>query len=428
MLKILKKYIIWFKINNEFKIENLHSMDYKINFIRNSYIRFAKKHKKELIDAFWNCVKQGNLILREDVSKFEDNLAKYTGTKYGVGVNSGTDALLLSCIALGIKGNWDYLLKQVQDGKISLKEANEKFEGDEVITVSHTFIASIQCIIHAGARPILIDVKANELMDENQIEKAITKRTKAILPVHFHGKVCEMDNIMALAKKYNLFVIEDGCQALGSSYKGKMAGSFGSVGCFSFNTPKLLGGFGDGGGIVTSDRKLAEKLYLLRNHWNMAQTSVRMADFPTPRIVHWAWKSRLDNIQAALLNVKFKYYNQFLARRKEIANRYIKGMKNLPVKLPIYNKGDVIQEFIIRIGSDLERKKFKKFMDKKGVELLIRETTPNHKVKNLYLDNFSLPVTENISRDAVRIPAYPELTNKEVTYIISCVKEFYNQK
>lgn len=403
-------------------------MDYKINFIRNSYIRFAKKHKKELTNAFWSCVKKGDLILRKEVSIFEDKLAKYTGTKYGIGTNSGSDALLLSCIALGIKGNWDYLLKQVQEGKITLKQANKKFEGDEVITVSHTFIASIQCIVHAGARPILVDVGPNELMNADLIEKAITRRTKAILPVHFHGKVCDMDKIMAIAKKYKLYVVEDAAQALGSSYKGKMAGSFSNAGCFSFNTPKMLGAFGDAGGIVTSDRKLAEKLYLLRNHWNMAQTSVRIADFPTPPVVHWAWKSRLDNIQAALLNVKLKYYNQFLARRKQIANMYIKGMRDLPIKLPTYGKEDVIQEFIVRIGSDLERKKFKNFMDKKGVELLIRETTPNHKLKNLYLDHFNLPVTESISKDACRIPCYPELENKEVQYIISCVKDFYGKQ
>jgi len=352
-------------------------------------------------------------------------LAKYTGTKYGIGTNSGTDALLLSCIALGIKGNWDYLLRQVDEGKMTIKQANEKFDGDEIITVAHTFIASIQCIVHAGARPILVDVGSNELMNADLIEKAITPRTKAILPVHFHGKVCDMDKILAIAKKHKLYVIEDAAQALGSSYKGKMAGSFGSAGCFSFNTPKMLGAFGDAGGIVTNDRKLAEKLYLLRNHWNMAQTSVRIADFPTPPIVRWAWKSRLDNIQAALLNVKFKYYNKFLARRKEIADMYIKGMKNLPIKLPIYGKGDVIQEFIVRIGSDIERKRFKQFMDKKGVELLIRETTPNHKVKYLHLNHFNLPVTENISRDACRLPCYPELTNDEIKYVVSCVKEFY---
>lgn len=402
-------------------------MEYKINFIKNSYIRFAHDHQQELMDAFWNCVKNGNLILREEVSQFENTLAEYTGAKCGVGVNSGTDALFLSVAALGIKGNWDYLLKQVQEGKITLEQANEKFEGDEVITVAHTFIASIQCIVHNGARPILIDVGKNELMDENLIEKAITKRTKAILPVHFHGKVCNMDKIMDLAKQHNLYVIEDACQALGSSFKGKKAGSFGDLGCFSFNTPKLLGGFGDGGGIVTNNRPLAEKLYLLRNHWNMAQTSVRMADFPTPEIVHWAFKSRLDNIQAALLNVKFKYYNQFLERRQEIAIMYLEGLKDLPIQLPVYNEGDVIQEFIIRIGNSEERQKFKEFMDQKGIELLIRETTPNHKVKYLYLDHFNLPVTENISRDACRIPCYPELSNDEIKYIIQSIRGFHGK-
>jgi dTDP-4-amino-4,6-dideoxygalactose transaminase len=402
-------------------------MEYRINFINNSYKRFAKEHKDELISAFWSCLERGALILREEVSQFEDNLAKFVGTKYGVGVNSGTDALFLSCKALGIKGNWEYLLDRVYAGEISIEEAHKLFEGDEVITVAHTFIASIQCIVHAGAKPVLIDVGEDELMNPDLIEPAITERTKAILPVHFHGKVCNMDKILKIAEKYNLYVIEDACQALGSSFKGKLAGSFGNAGCFSFNTPKLLGGWGDGGGIVTNDKELCSKLYLLRNHWNMAQTSVRMADFPTPEIVHWAWKSRLDNIQAAMLNVKFKYYKQLLERRKEIANMYCEGLKGLPLRLPKFGEGDVIQEFIIRVRDSKEREEFKKFMDSKGIEVLIREVVPNHKVKNLYLDHFSLPVTENISKDAVRLPAYPELTNDEVHEIIQAIKEFYTK-
>lgn len=379
-------------------------MEYKIPFIRNSYIRFAQQHEGELVDAFKRCILNGDLILRKDVSEFEDNLAKYTGTGYGIGVNSGTDALFLSLKALGVK------------------------EGDEVITVSHTFIATIQAIVHCGAKPVLIDVGTDELMNVRQIEEAITPRTKVILPVHFHGKVCDMDRIMRLAEKYNLYVVEDACQALGSSYKGRKAGSIGHLGCFSFNTPKLMGGWGDGGGIVTGDRKLAEKLYLLRNHWNMAQTSVRMDDFPTPEVVQWAWKSRLDNIQAALLNVKWKYYDQLLARRKEIAEIYIEGLKSLPIRLPVYNEGDVIQEFIIRIRSDEERQKFKEHMDSKGIELLIRETTPNHKVKLLGLDHFNLPITENISKDACRLPCFPELTNEELQEIIGAIKDFYDKK
>lgn len=376
-------------------------MEYKINFIRNSFIRFYEKHRDEILNAFDTCAKKGDFILREEVSKFEDSLAQYTGTKYGIGVASGTDALFLSCKLLGIK------------------------EGDEVITVSHTFIATIQAIIHCGAKPVLVDVRKDELMDVTQIEAFITPQTKAIIPVHFHGKVCDMDVIMDIAKRHNLFVIEDACQALGSTYKGKMAGSFGDVGCFSFNTPKLLGAYGDAGGIVTNNREYAEKLYLLRNHYNMAQTSVRMADFPTPETVEWGFKSRLDNIQAAILNVKIKYFDEFLARRKEIADKYIEGLKDLPITLPSYGEGDVIQEFIIRIGTDEERKRFKDFMDEKGIEVLIRETTPNHKVKNLGLDHFNLPITESISTDAVRLPCYPEILDEEIVYILTSIHEFY---
>ena len=214
----------------------------------------------------------------------------------------------------------------------------------------------------------------------------------------------------------------------------KMAGSIGNIGCFSFNTPKLMGGWGDGGALVTNNYELAQKVMMLRNHWNMAQTSVNMPDFPTPEVVHWAGKSRLDNINAAMLNVKWKYYPQMLERRKEIASMYIEGMKDLPIKLPTYGEGDVIQEFIIRLNQrpfDIkvgdERPKFKEYMDSKGIELLIRETTPNHKVKLLGLDHFSLPVTENISNDAVRLPCYPELTNDEIQEIIFAVREFYGK-
>lgn len=394
-------------------------MEYRINFIRNSFKRFWAAHRDELLAAVDRCGSAGDLILRGDVVDFENNLSRYVGTKYAIAVNSGTDALFLACKALGIG------------------------PGDEVITVAHTFIASIQCIHNVGATPVLIDVGPDELMDVSLIEAAITPKTKAIIPVHFHGKVCNMSEILRIARKYNLKVIEDACQALGSSYRGNgqelvsgRAGSFGDFGCFSFNTPKLMGGWGDGGALVTDNYELAHKVMLLRNHWNMAQTSVNMPDFPTPEVVHWAFKSRMDNIQAAMLNVKWKYYPQLLERRKEIAARYIAGLKDLEetgqFKLPTYNDGDVIQEFIIRMReggvaghAGNIREAFKEHMDKAGIELLIRETTPNHKVKLLGLDHFSLPVTENISTDAVRLPCYPELTNDEVDEVVEAIKDFY---
>lgn len=404
-------------------------MEYRINFIRNSFIRFWKDHEPELLAAIMEIGRKGDWVLREAVSALEDRLAGYTGTKFGIGVNSGTDALFLSLKALGVG------------------------PGDEVITVSHTFIATIQAIVNCGATPVLVDVGTDELMDMDAVERAITKKTRVIMPVHFHGKVCDMNKLKAIiriaesnremegglsgssvSEKGKIYVVEDAAQALGSKqycqecHTYKMAGSFGDLGCFSFNTPKLLGGFGDGGGIVTSSRDLAEKLYLLRNHYNMAQTSVRMLDFPTPDIVEWGWKSRLDNIQAAMLNVKWKYFDQLLARRKEIANMYCEGLKDLGIKLPEYSDDDVIQEFIIRIGDSEKRKRFKEHMDKKGIELLIRETTPNHKVKNLGLDHFNLPITESISTDAVRLPAYPELYDSEVREIIAATIDFIDQE
>lgn len=375
-------------------------MAYKVDFINSSYRRYYKVHKKEILKAIDKCFSLGNFVLRKDVLEFEGKLAKFVGTKYAVGVNSGTDALKLSYKALGCG------------------------PGDEVITVGHTFISSIEEIIHLGAKAILIDVKEDGLMDVSQIEKAITKKTVGIVPVHLSGKVCDMDEIMRIAKKYKLWVAEDACQALGAYWGVKLAGSIGDTGCFSFISPKTLGGAGDGGGIVTNSRKLYEKLLLMRNHWNITQGALHGVQPKAPKIMDWGYNSRLDNIQAAILNVKFKYYPAMLKRRREIGMMYNKGLKNLPCVLPIQQPKQIYQEYIIKV-EDMWR--FKKYMDEKGVELLIRDTTPNHKLKGLAMEHFSLPITERIAGESVRLPTYPELTNKEVEYIISCVKEFYSK-
>ena len=215
-------------------------MKYKINFINASYRRSFQKYKKEITKALVKCYEKGDFVLREDVDKFEKNLADFLKVKYAVGVGNGTDALKLSYKALGVKTD------------------------DEVITVSHTFLAPIEELVHLGVKPILIDVKEDGLMNVDLIEKAITKKTVGIVPVHLSGKVCEMDKIMKIAKKYKLWVVEDACQALGAKWKGKMAGTIGNTGCFSFIPPKTLGGGGDGGGIVTNNAKLYQKLLLLK--------------------------------------------------------------------------------------------------------------------------------------------------------------------
>jgi len=373
-------------------------MKYKVDFINSSYRKYYKAHKKEILKAIDKCFALGNFVLRKDVLEFEGKLARFVGTKYAVGVNSGTDALKLSYKVLGCG------------------------PGDEVITVGHTFISSIEEIVHLGAKPILIDVKEDGLMDESLIEKAITKKTVGIVPVHLSGKVCDMNEIMRIAKKYKLWVVEDACQSLGTYWDNRKAGSMGDTGCFSFISPKTLGGAGDGGGIVTNNRKLYEKLLLMRNHWNITQGALHGAQPKAPKIMGWGYNSRLDNIQAAVLNVKFKYYPAMLKRRRKIGMMYNNGLKNLPCVLPIQQSKQIYQEYIIKVK---DMWKFKKYMDKKGVELLIRDTVPNHKLNGLGMGHFNLPITEKIAVESVRLPIYPELTDKEVKYVIDSVRKFY---
>ena len=378
-------------------------MTYKVDFINSSYRRYYQAHREEILKTIDKCFALGNFVLRKDVLEFEGKLAKFVGTKYAVGVNSGTDALKLAYKVLGCK------------------------PGDEVITVGHTFIASIQEIIHLGAKPILIDVKEDGLMDVSLIEKAITPKTVGIVPVHLSGKVCDMDKIMRIAKKHKLWVVEDACQALGAYWGNKKAGSIGDAGCFSFISPKTLGGAGDAGGIVINKKALYEKLLLMRNHWNVIQNALHGVQPKAPKIMDWGYNTRLDNIQAAILNIKLKYYPAMLKRRREIGMMYNKGLNGLPLLLPMQQPKQIYQEYILRLNSIKQRINFCRFLEKNGVETLVRDTTPNHKLKGLNLDHFHLPITEKMAIDSVRLPLYPELTDKEVRYVIDRVKKFFKK-
>ena len=374
---------------------------YRINFINASYVRSYQQNRKAILGAIDKCYKNGDFVLRAELAKFEKNLAKFVGTKYALGVASGTDALKLSYKALGLK------------------------PGDEVITVSHVFISPIEEIVHLGAKPILIDVNEDGLMNADLIEPAITKKTVGIVPIHLSGKVCDMDKIMRIAKKHKLWVVEDACQALGAKWKGKSAGSFGDTGCFSHIAPKTLGIGGDGGSVVTNNKKLGQKISLLRNHWNITQGVLYGHQPKQPKVMDWGYNSRLDNIHAAVLNIKLKLYPAMLKRRRQIGMMYNKGLKGLPIELPIQQKEQIYQEFIVKIP---DMWKFKKFMDKKGIELLIRDTTPNHILYNKDFPNVKLPVTDALATSSVRLPTYPELRNDEVLEIIKAIKEFYGAK
>lgn len=364
----------------------------KIPFV--NYSLQYKNTKKEIDAVIQDCLNRGDLILRKDVEKFEKKLASFVGVKYAIGLNSGTDALFLS-------------LKAAEIG-----------EGDEVITVSHVFVAPISAIVQCGAIPVLVDVGKDFLMDMKKVEEAITSKTKAIIPVHLNGRLCDMEKLMAIAKKYNLTVIEDSAQALGAKFEGKMAGSFGLTGCFSFYPAKILGLFGDGGAVTTNNFKIAEKIRLLRDHGQKSKTKISC----------YGWNSRLDNLQAAVLNVKIKYLPKWLKRRREIANLYYKGLSGLSgVKLPPKSDNkyyDVYQNYVLRAE---KRNKFFNFLRKKGVETLIKDPIPTHWQKNLGLSHFSLPYTEQLAKEVISLPLYPELTNQQVKYVISRVCDFYSK-
>ena len=380
-------------------------MKYCIDFINSGYRRFYAKHRKQILGAIDKCYKNGDFVLRKQLAEFEKNLAKFVGAKYCYGVGSGTDALRISYKALGLK------------------------PGDEVITVSHVFIAPIEEIVHHGAKPVLIDVKEDGLMNADLIEGAITEKTVGIVPVHLSGKVCDMTKIMEIARKHKLWVVEDACQALGAKWKGKMAGTFGDTGCFSHIAPKTLGVGGDGGTIVTNNTKLATKINLLRNHWNITQGVLHGHQPKQPKIMDWGYNSRLDNIHAAVLNIKLKLYPKMLARRKEICmqyNRWLKCLEDLGhIELPIQQKEQIYQEYIVKLK---DMWAFKKFMDKKRIELLIRDTTPNHKLKGFGLEHFNLPITESLATSSVRLPTFPELRDDEVNQIIVAIYQFFGKK
>ncbi len=369
-------------------------MAYKVRFV-NPQKQYAD-HKDEFMKAFDDVLSRGDLILRKDVEDFENNIATLVGTKYAVSLNSGTDTMLFPLKVLGIG------------------------PGDEVITVSHTFVASIAVIVQAGAKPILIDVKEDFTMDDSQIEAAITDKTKAIIPVHLNGRVCEMDKIMEIARKHNLAVIEDAAQALGSKYNGKMAGSFGLIGSFSLYPFKVLGCFGDGGILTTNDKEMAEKIKLLRDHGQKTKTE----------IVCFGFNSRLDNLQAAILNVKLKYFPQWIKRRREIAVMYDKKLSDVKeIELPPAPDSDEkhfdnFQNYVLKAE---KRDELAAFLKENGVETLIKDPIANHKQPELSLSHFNLPSSEKLAEEVISLPMYPELTDEEVEFVAKTIRDFYQK-
>lgn len=348
--------------------------------------------QKTELDALWERINTtGQLLLREEVENFEKTLAALASAKYAVGVNSGSDALLLALEACGI-------------GK-----------GDEVITVSHTFMATLQAIERVGATPVFVDVGEDELMDVTQIEEKITDKTKAILPVHLTGKVCDMVAITDIAEKHDLWVIEDSAQAFGA------AGLRGDLACYSFYPFKILGCAGDGGGIVTDSEELARKLRLLRNHGNVSQTGM---DSGEKGEVKRGWNTRLDNLQAGILNVRIREIENIWSTRKKYAEIYDQELAGLPIALPTPQEGRVYQEYVVQVEN---RPEFVRFLNEHGVEVLpnLKQIEAGLKPNHLVWCDDKLPYTEMFTNNNVRLPIWPTLTEEQIYYVCDIIKQFY---
>jgi len=351
----------------------------------------------EVMDAIKEALSKGDLILRDQLRQFEENIASFVGVKYAVGVNSGTDALYLSLKAAGVG------------------------QGDEVITVAHTFVATVSSIVYCGAKPVLVDVGEDMNMDVNQVEKAITPKTKAIVPVHLNGRMCDMEKLGGIANEHDLLIIEDAAQALGAKFDGKKAGSYGLTGCFSFYPAKMLGAAGDGGIAVTNDEEIAEKIRLYRDHGYQRSTG---------DILYYGYNSRLDNLQAAILDVKLKHLPEWIERRRELASLYHQGLSDLQeLKLPPPPRSDdrffdVYQNYVIRAK---ERNKLAAYLEESHVEILISWPKPMHHYDALGLKHFQLPKTEQISNEVLSLSMYPELSDEQVGFVVDVVNKFYKE-
>ena len=325
-------------------------------------------------------------VLGPELEFFEKEFAEYLGSKYCVGVNSGTDALILSLLALGV-------------GK-----------GDEVITPVNTFIATATAITYTGAIPVFVDCDPLTYeIDIKQLEKAITKKTKVILPVHLYGAPADIEKIKEIAKKNKIFLIEDAAQAHGSTFNEKKLGTFGDLGCFSFYPGKNLGAYGDGGAVTTDNKELYEKLIRLRNHGQVK------------KYVHDSigFNSRLDEIQAAVLRVKLRYLDKWNKDRHIIAENYISHLRGYKTQ-KIINRGK--SNYYVFVIESENRDKLQKYLLENGIHTLIHYPTPIHLQRAYKFLGYKIgdfPVAEKIAGKILSIPLFPELSSDKQEYIIN---------
>lgn len=352
--------------------------------------------KKEVLAGIEQALDGMQLFLGKNVQAFEVDFARYCGTEYAIAVGSGTEALQLALMGCGIG------------------------PGDEVITVSNTFIATVEAITLAGARPVFVDINPDTYnIEVVQIESKINSRTKAILPVHLYGHPANMGPILELAQTYKLKVIEDACQAHGAEYKGSRTGSMGDAGCFSFYFTKNLGAYGEAGMIVTSDPDLAKRCRMLRDHGSNIKYNHQLMGI----------NGRMDEVQAAVLRVKLPHLEQWNIKRRGLAQAYNAGLPSTyirPREMPWAKH--VYHLYVIRTT---ERDRLKAYLETRGIATAMHYPIPIHfqeAYRSYGRKNVSLPVTEKLTGEILSLPMYPELNTEEVGYICECIREFCDSR
>ena len=363
-------------------------MQVKCNVLDRQYKMFEKEYDA----AALRVLKSGWYILGNEVKQFEDEFKKHVNSKFCVGLNSGLDALILAVRALGI-GN-----------------------GDEVIVQANTYIATVLGITENGATPVYVEPDQYFNIDADKIEEKITNKTKAIMVVHLYGQASNMDKIMKIANKHNLPVIEDCAQSHESCYKGKMTGTFGTIGCFSFYPTKNMGAFGDAGCIVTDNEEIADKIRKMRNYGSKVKYHNEIEGV----------NSRLDEMQAALLRVKLTHLDIITKERYDLGKRYLEGIKNPKIILPKTLEGvnHVYHQFVIRCD---KRDELHDFLEKNGVQTQIHYPIPPHLAECYKWQGHgvgSFPITENYANTVLSLPMYTGMTKEEQDYVIEVLNRF----
>src|SRR5256886_10004577 len=356
-----------------------------------------KAHHAPIIDEFDGAIREviesSSFAGGPFVDEFEEEFAAYCGSSYSIGVGNGTDALWLTLLALGIG------------------------EGDEVITVPNTFIATAEAITYCKARPVFVDVDETTFtMDPAELEKGLTARTKAIIPVHLFGQPADMDPILQFARAHGLFVIEDAAQAHGAEYKGRKAGTLGDAGCFSFYPGKNLGAFGEAGAVATNDAELRAKIQVLRDHGQ------------TRKYYHTlvGWNCRMDGIQAAVLSIKLRHLQGANLLRRERAleyNQAFEGIEGVATPFEADYARHVYHVYAIRVQ---ERDEVRRHLAEKEIGCAVHYPIPIHlqeACRNLGYTAGAFPVAENLAEEFLSLPMFPELTEEQIEYVARCVSE-----